>query len=105
MQRRLAEIMPGDIVVLDDARFKGTRVFTKVISRSLVGRVHLLSASSAILNTRRVTESYEANQHVGSQVSFLAHDNCQTTTFTYAPYRQLNLSATDWKTSKVGQLQ
>ncbi|KLO08538.1 hypothetical protein SCHPADRAFT_835181 [Schizopora paradoxa] len=68
VQKRLAEIMPGDIVILDDARFKGHKglhqSYQQAVGTEGTPAVGIVGDFEQKKSKMKV---YEANQHVGSQ--------------------------------------
>jgi hypothetical protein len=67
VQRRLSDILPGDIVVLQDAKFKGhkglqTYVQNVGVSEAVVGVICDYEVKRSKIRV------FQANQHVGQQV-------------------------------------
>jgi len=69
VQRRSSDILPGDIVVLRDAKFKG--------HKGLQNYVQNVGVSEAVVGVicdfevkRSKVRVFQANQHVGQQVGF-----------------------------------
>ena len=67
VQRRVSDIMPGDIVVVDDAKFKGHKGLQSYNQTVGVG-APLVGIVSDFEPKKSKVKVYQANQHVGQQV-------------------------------------
>jgi hypothetical protein len=68
VQKRASEIMPGDIIEVHDARFKGHRGL-QTYQRTVGGSGELLIGVVAEFDTKKSKiKVFQANQHVGQQV-------------------------------------
>jgi hypothetical protein len=92
VQRRSSDILPGDIVVLQDAKFKGHRGL-----QTYTQNVGSPEAVVGIINEFELKKSkirvFQANQHVGQQVCCKSRVSRLTSNVTIVD-RQWKLSAT-----------
>ena len=72
MHKRYAEIMPGDVVVLQNALFKGTRGQMKKGYKEELGTngEPVVGVVGEFDSKKTKARVYQANQHVGLQVRF-----------------------------------
>ena len=92
--KRLSDILPGDVVELQDARLKGHKglhVYNHTVE-------HAVGVVSEFEPKKSKVKVFQANQHVGQQVGvFQLRSLSWLLNFSFT-FRQSNLLATAWKT-------
>jgi hypothetical protein len=95
VQKRASDIMPGDLIELSDAKFKGHKGL-QAYHQNVGTEEPMIGVVSEFEPKKSKIKAFHANQHVGQQVSIF-------TGFSYTlglnihPCRPLNLSAIVWK--------
>lgn len=97
VQKRVSEIMPGDIVELQDAKFKGHKGIQTYNQHVGVGEP-LVGVVSEFEPKKSKIRLFQANQHVGQQASF-----CWQVYDVHSPelffhFRRWKVSVIAWKT-------
>ena len=73
VHRRVSDIMPGDVVVVSDAKFKGHKGLQSYNQSVGVGEP-LVGIVGDFESKKSKVKVFQANQHVGQQVRVACHD-------------------------------
>lgn len=85
VQRRVTDVMPGDLIVIHEAKFKGHKGLQSYTQTAGIGEP-LYAIISDYEQKKSKVRVFQANQHVGQQVGFIcsadagyAHHSCPQT--------------------------
>ena len=109
VQRRVTDVMPGDLVVIQEAKFKGHKGLQSYHQTAGVGEP-LYAIVSDYEQKKSKVRVFQANQHVGQQVGLsprterCSTHNCRLQTVESVSYRLEDLKSGSVKVRQLGVL-